>query len=136
MYSGHADREGLLNWISAYKKKPGFVFVNHGDSESCEGFAETVRETFGIQAAAPYSGAEFDLISGEWIRITDPVYKKRENAGKAAGQSARAKKDSAFRELRDAVEALDRYTAKMEGVSNQELRILAEKIRELISGQD
>lgn len=134
--SGHADSEGLLNWLSAYKKKPGFVFVNHGDSESCEGFAEKVRETFGIQAAAPYSGAEFDLISGEWIRITDPVYKKRENTGKAAGQSARAKKDSAFRELREAVEALDRYTAKMEGVSNQELRKLAEKIRELISGQD
>ncbi len=110
--------------------------MNHGDSESCEGFAETVRETFDIQAAAPYSGAEFDLISGEWIRITDPVYKKRENTGKAAGQSARAKKDSAFRELREAVEALDRYTAKMEGVSNQELRKLAEKIRELISGQD
>lgn len=33
--SGHADRDGLITWISSFEKRPGYVFVVHGDEESC-----------------------------------------------------------------------------------------------------
>ena len=133
--SGHADRDGLLQFLSGFERKPSLVFVNHGDDDSTTGFARTVTETFGIPAQAPYSGSEFDLLKGEWIRITDPVYKEKAKT-QNADPAARKKKESAFTELREAVQALDRYTATLSGHSNHELKKLADIIRALISDQD
>ena len=94
-----------------------------------------LSNAFGIPAFAPYSGSEFDLIGNEWIRLTDPVYKEKKPAEKGS-PAAKKKKESAYRELRDAVKALDLYTQGLEGCANQELKRLADRIRELISGQD
>ena len=58
------------------RKETFLYFVNHGDEKSCIGFAETVTKQFALPAAAPYSGSEFDMLKGEWIRLTDPVFKK------------------------------------------------------------
>ena len=49
---------------------------------------------------------------------------------------ARQKKENAYTELREAVEALDRYTSTISGHSNHELKQLAERIRALISDPD
>ncbi len=62
--SGHADRKGLVDWLKGFKNKPQIVFVNHGDNDACEDFKEHIIE-MGYNATAPYSGAEFDLMSGE-----------------------------------------------------------------------
>ena len=132
--SGHADRDGLIRWLSRYEQKPSFVFVNHGDDESCTGFARAVYEQFGIPSSAPYAGSEYDLVKGEWIRLTDPVIRKQAvsvSAGKDS--SARRKKDTAFREMRDAVALLDKYTEGLSGTSNSELNKLTRKILDLIS---
>ena len=133
--SGHADRKGLIGWLSGFSSKPAYVFVNHGDDDSCTGFAATVTEKFSIPAAAPYAGSEYDLINREWIRLTEPVYKERK-APDRINPPARKKKESAYRELRDAVEALDHYTQKLEGCSNHELKELAQQIRSLIIDPD
>lgn len=132
--SGHADREGLLGWIDGFERKPSFVFINHGDDESCSGFAETVGERFGIPASAPYSGSEYDLLKKEWIRLTEPVYKKK--SAPDSDPAARRKKENAYAELREAVRALERYTMTLDGHSNHELKSLADKIRALISDPD
>ena len=133
--SGHADRNGLISWISSFDKKPAYIFVNHGDDESCTGFAAAVTEHFGIPASAPYAGSEYDLAGNEWIRLTDPVYRERKTAEKS-DPPARQKKKSAYSELLDAVEALNLYIRNIDGYSNHELRQLAGRIRALISGQD
>lgn len=130
--SGHADRDGLLQWVSSFTKKPAVVFVNHGDDEACTRFAKTVSETFGVPAFAPYSGSEFDLLRGEWIRLTDPVYKQKPAPEKANSASGR-KKESAFDNLRDAVHDLEKYTASLSGHSNHELKELADRVRALIN---
>ena len=129
--SGHADREGLISWISAFEKKPSYVFVNHGDDLSCNGFASCVNETLGLQSSAPYSGSEFDLLKGEWIRLTEPVIRKKSPAA-AGASAARDKKDQTYEELRSAVSALDRYTEKLKGHANSELKKLTKKILDLI----
>ena len=133
--SGHADRDGLIAWIGSFTQKPSVVFVNHGDDESCTGFAKTVSEHFGIEASAPYSGSEYDLLKKEWIRLTDPVYRNKSSA-ESGEQPSRKKKKTAYTQLTEAVEELNRYTATLSGHSNHELRKLAEKIRALISAQD
>ena len=132
--SGHADQNGLLEWISRFDQKPAYIFVNHGDDMSCTGFAEKVAERFGIPSSAPYSGCQFDLIKNEWIRLTDPVYKKTKTEN--GEPASRKKKESAYNELKDAVRALDLYTSTLSEHSNHELKELAGRIRGLISGQD
>ena len=132
--SGHADQNGLLEWIGSFEKKPEYVFVNHGDDASCTGFAETVTERFGIPSFAPFSGSEFDLIKNEWIRLSDPVYKKSKSDN--GESSSHRKKESAYKELREAVLALDHYTSTLSEHSNQELKDLTGRIRDLISDPD
>lgn len=132
--SGHADMNGLINWLSGFEKKPGYVFVNHGDDDSCTGFAATITEKFGIPASAPYAGSEFDLEKGEWIRITDPVYRDNKK-GEKRDRTSSEKRDGVYADLRKAVESLDQYTKGIEGYSNYELRKLTEKILALISDQ-
>lgn len=38
--SGHADKDSLLTWISAFEQKPRQVFVVHGEDSSCTLFSE------------------------------------------------------------------------------------------------
>lgn len=71
--SGHADKKGLINWLSGFKEKPKQIFVNHGDNEVCDEFAQTVNEELGINAFAPYSGTEYDLLKGEVVKLTEGI---------------------------------------------------------------
>ena len=80
---------------------------------------------------APFSGSEFDLLKGEWIRLTDPVYRKKENAAAAAAPKSKGK-DSPYRDLMEAVKALKSYAETLQGASNGEIRKLIGKIRDLI----
>ena len=66
--SGHADRDGLISWISAFEKKPAYVFVVHGSEESCVSFSDVLNTQLKLTARAPFSGSQFDLIKGFWIK--------------------------------------------------------------------
>ena len=46
--SGHADREGLIEWLRALKNKPERVFLVHGDDLVCTRFAELLRTEYGL----------------------------------------------------------------------------------------
>jgi metallo-beta-lactamase family protein len=70
--SGHADKNGLLEWIGGFKEKPRQVFVVHGDDEVATEFAMTLSER-GYSAMAPFSGTRFDLATGKFIEITRGV---------------------------------------------------------------
>ena len=61
--SGHADQDMLTQWLG--HTRPRKVFVNHGDDEVCDTFAAHITETLSVPAVAPYSGDEYDLLSGE-----------------------------------------------------------------------
>ena len=127
--SGHADREGLLNWIGQFDQKPQIVFVNHGDEESSVGLASAITDRFGIPAFAPCSGSSFNLLRNEWIRMTDPVYKK--STSKKESKAAAKQKDP-YRQLLDAAEELNLMVRRMEGHANDEIRKLTKKIQKII----
>lgn len=65
--SGHADKKGLLNWVNHFEKKPDRVFVVHGEDMVCEDFTKCLKEEYGFNAFAPYSGACFDLATNQMI---------------------------------------------------------------------
>ena len=46
-FSGHADREGLLDWLNAFAEKPDKIFIVHGEEDAMTDFSEYIRERFG-----------------------------------------------------------------------------------------
>ena len=51
-FSGHADRNELFDMIKKIKGNPKVLTV-HGDSESCDLFAQEIHEKFGLEAHSP-----------------------------------------------------------------------------------
>ena len=46
-FSGHADRDGLLEWLKGFKAEPKHIFLVHGEPEAKEDFAQTVEAELG-----------------------------------------------------------------------------------------
>jgi metallo-beta-lactamase family protein len=124
--SGHADKEGLLKWLSGFREKPGLVFVNHGDDGSCEAFRRCL-EDLGYRAEAPYSGTEYDLLTGKMTAYTEGVKIDRTATFKG---SARARQ--VYGELLAAAEALLALVKTRKGCSNKDNAKLTAQIRSLI----
>lgn len=121
--SGHADKNGLIEWISAFEEKPKKVFVVHGEDSVCTGFAETLKIEYGQRAYAPYSGTIFDLTSGklEYEAVPVPV-KKKAKSTVASGVFAR---------LLAAAERLMVLVKKSDGMANKDMAKFADQINSL-----
>ena len=52
-FSAHADREGLLAWLSDMRKPPRCVFVTHGEETAATSFAEFLNKQTGWQTQVP-----------------------------------------------------------------------------------
>jgi metallo-beta-lactamase family protein len=52
-FSAHADKEELLEWLSALKKPPKKLFVVHGEAESAQQFADYIKEKTGWSVSVP-----------------------------------------------------------------------------------
>ena len=124
--SGHADQQGLLNWLGAFRRRPGTVFVNHGDDDSVIEFQKLLQER-GYHAEAPYSGTEYDLITG---RMTAYSEGKRIDRVQAFKGSQRAK--AVYDELVAAAEELLRLVKSRRGMTNKDNAKLTGAIRSLI----
>ncbi len=126
--SGHADKNGLLEWIGAFKKKPKQVFVVHGDDEVAESFANCLTDTLALTAMAPYSGTRYDLSNGKFIEITKGIPIAKTAEGNTVSDS--------FTTLKMTGRRINDIIAQCEGMPNKELdrfarelRILCEKYR-------
>lgn len=128
--SGHADMEGLIGWVNAFERKPSVVFVNHGEDKVTDSFAKSLHDAFGFRTYAPYSGASFDLISGEPVRLTVgvPVEKK-----KYEQQAAKKKASPQHQKLMTAANALLQMAQQSSELANGELNKLTEQINQLLS---
>ena len=59
-FSGHADRTELFDMIKKIKGNPKVLAV-HGDSESCDMFAQEIHEKFGFETYAPVVNDEITV---------------------------------------------------------------------------
>ena len=66
--SGHADRDGLLKWLTSYEKKPERVFVVHGDDQVIGIYTDYIRDELGYNAVAPFSGTVYDLATNQCVQ--------------------------------------------------------------------
>ena len=57
--SGHADKNGLVEWASAFTSRPQGIFVVHGESSTADYFASMISSRLGVRAYAPDLGESF-----------------------------------------------------------------------------
>lgn len=60
-FSGHADKNGLLEWLGKFKKKPKKVFIVHGEAQSKEDFAKEVEENLGLECIIPTYNTIYEI---------------------------------------------------------------------------
>jgi metallo-beta-lactamase family protein len=60
-FSGHADRDGLLEWVGGMSKRPQHVYLVHGELAPASALAGSLRQSFGIDAKIPDWKQSFDL---------------------------------------------------------------------------
>lgn len=121
--SGHADKNGLLEWLLGFREKPRKVFVVHGEDRVCTEFAECLKIEYGHRACAPYSGSVFNLASGkfEYEAVPKPV-KKKERTPAATGVYAR---------LLAAAQRLLNLVQKSDGMANKDMAKFADQINSI-----
>ncbi|WP_097026487.1 MBL fold metallo-hydrolase RNA specificity domain-containing protein [Clostridium peptidivorans] len=67
--SGHADRNGLYEWITGFVKKPKKVFLVHGDAESMFSFKELI-ENENIDSEIVASNQVIEIEEGYEIKLS------------------------------------------------------------------
>ena len=122
--SGHADQQGLLNWVKGFTACPGTIFVNHGDDDACEAFAQLLRTTFpAAEVIAPFSGTEYDLARGSLVLAAE---------GKRIEKQKQVKLNPLYESLKAVAKKLLELIDGMSGRSNQELKAIAREISAII----
>lgn len=120
--SGHADVNGLIEWASAINDVKKF-FIIHGEASSAESFTQKIRNELGIDAYAPYSGAVFDILSGEITVDAEPIpIPKKEHLSNV---------NICYSDLVAASKRLSELIKFSDGRANADMRKLTEAINRL-----
>ena len=122
--SGHADRDMMLNWLGHMSKPPMKVFANHGDDEVCDHFAAAITDQLGYAATAPFSGDEFDLLTGECTARGVVVKITKVSDGRRRGNAI-------FEKLLAAGKRLLAVIQGSKGLSNKELARFTDQVNQL-----
>ena len=125
--SGHADKNGLLEWLSGFRQKPQRVFVVHGEDTVAAGFAELLRRTMDLEAYAPYSGTIYDPIADRFVYEAVPIPVKKK---------ARRAVSDVFERLKAAGARLIAIIGRNEGLSNKDLAKFADQVTALCDKWD
>ena len=64
-FSGHADQNGLLNWISGFQVAPKQVFLVHGEEESKRVLGKLIEDKLGYKVQVIEGISEFELEKDE-----------------------------------------------------------------------
>ena len=124
-YSGHADQEGLMNFIYSFITKPKHIFLVHGEEESQDILQEKIENETGIGVTVPEFGETYEL--NEKIEMTHKIERKVTN-------TIRHEIITRLEKLKEEVKDMDTYVRQ--DVDNNNLRDedifrINEKIKEL-----
>lgn len=121
--SGHADKNGLIEWLNGFQEKPRKVFIVHGEDTVCTSFAECLKYEHGYDTYAPFSGTRFDLINNVFEYEAAP--KAKEKKAKAAVVN------SVYARLEAAGQRLLAIIRNGKGMANKDMGKFADQINAL-----
>ena len=126
--SAHADKTGLLRWITSFSPIPRRVFVVHGEAEAASFFGATLQ-AMGYQPIVPNYLAAYDLLTDQMIS------EGLEPSDKPSRQKRRAA-SSVYARLVAAGRRLLQVIAHNEGGANKDLAKFADQIISLCDKWD
>lgn len=126
-YSGHADQDGLMNFVYSFIKKPKQIFLIHGEEESQEVLEQKLEEETKLPVKIPNYGDTYELAQEEMAKLTHTIERKLPINNRAEVLRRLEKLKS---------EILDMDTAVKEDMDNKELTDedifrISEKIKDL-----
>lgn len=74
-FSGHADRDGLVDWLRGFQQVPKKIFLVHGEPDAKADLAKTVQEELGLELVVVNANSEYELeaASGELISMSEAM---------------------------------------------------------------
>jgi metallo-beta-lactamase family protein len=60
-FSGHADKNGLIDWLRNFTVQPEKLFIVHGEPDAKAEFAKEVKETLGMDCIVPEYGQVYEI---------------------------------------------------------------------------
>lgn len=121
--SGHADVNGLLKWAQAIYGVEKY-FIIHGDASSADSFTQRLKDELDADAYAPYSGAEFDISTGEITIDAKPILIPKKKNENVIGNVY-------YNDLLAASDRLSRLIKASNGRANADMRHLTEALNRL-----
>lgn len=70
-FSGHADKDGLLTWLKGFQKKPNQLFLVHGEEESKQALAKSIKDETGIEPTVVTQVSEFEIVNSEIVGVEE-----------------------------------------------------------------
>lgn len=67
-FSGHADKNALLEWLRGFSDKPKKVFLVHGEAESKLSFAEEIEKTLKLSCIIPEYNKVYEIKKQQVIK--------------------------------------------------------------------
>ena len=109
-FSGHADQDGLMNWMQKFRVKPRNIFLVHGEEESMSAFSELIQDGLRIDPFIPERGDSF-IITAQGVSSAGA---RRAAVGKAA--SGRNERRDTYKTL-EIVNMLDKIRDELDEAS-------------------
>ena len=120
--SAHADKQGLIDWLTPINPKPQHVFVVHGEAAVASSFASSLGE-LGYNAHAPNFRESYDLLQDSIVNAG--VIDQRKRTDSMTAPDALAK-------LRAAERQLGNLIARKQHAADSEISRLADQIFSLL----
>lgn len=124
-YSGHADQDGLMNFIYSFKEKPKQIFLVHGEEEAQKTLKDKIEENTNLPVIITEFGETYDL--NDEVKLISKIQRK-------LPVTKRTEVLDRLERLKD--EIIDMEVAVKEDMNNSELRDedifrISEKIKDL-----
>ena len=126
VYSGHADQEGLMNFIYSFIKKPDHIFLVHGEPEAQDVLREKIEKETNIKIDAPEFGETYEL-SEDKVILTNKLERK-------ITRTIRTEMEERLARVKQEIQDMEQYVR--EDMANKNLRDedifrINEKIKDL-----
>jgi metallo-beta-lactamase family protein len=60
-FSGHADANGLMDWLRGFEAPPDHTFVVHGEPAAADALRMRIQSELGWRVAVPEHGATLEV---------------------------------------------------------------------------
>ena len=124
-YSGHADQEGLMDFIYSFIKKPKTIFLVHGEEDSQEILKDKIEEETNIPVIIPDFGETYDV--EEEIKMTNKIERK-------VSATMRTEILQRLEKLKAEIQDMDEYVRKDvedDNLRDEDIFRINEKIKDL-----